>query len=157
MLKKILQTNENSAVLLLRVALGLVLFPHGAQKLLGWFGGYGFEETMGFFTGTMHLPWIIGFLVIMIEFFGSLLLIAGLATRITAFALIVNFIGIIFSSHIENGFFINWRGGQQGEGFEYHLLVIGMAAALLVNGAGRFSVDRIMANKYFLAGKPKLV
>ncbi|MFT3681982.1 MAG: DoxX family protein [Ferruginibacter sp.] len=144
-MKKILQTNESYAATIVRIMLGLVLFPHGAQKLLGWFGGYGFSGTMQFFTGTMHLPWIIGFLVIMVEFFGALLLIAGLATRLVSLAVIINFAGIILTSHISNGFFINWFGNQAGEGYEYHLLVIGMAAALLVNGAGKLSLDRLIS------------
>jgi len=144
MWKKIFQTTDNAAATVIRIVLGLVLFPHGAQKLLGWFGGFGFKGTMGFFTETVHLPWIIGFGVIMIEFFGSLMLIAGIASRFIALLVIVNFIGIIFTSHIANGFFINWLGNQKGEGYEYHLLVIGMAASLLFSGAGKLAVDRIL-------------
>lgn len=147
MLKKIFQTNDNSAATVLRIVLGLIIFPHGAQKLLGWFGGYGFAGTMNFFTNTVHLPWIIGFLVIIIEFFGSLMLIAGIATRPVAILMIINFIGVIISSHISNGFFINWNGSQQGEGYEYHLLVIGIALSLLVSGAGKLSLDRLLARK----------
>jgi putative oxidoreductase len=145
MLKKIFQTNENTAAAVLRVILGLIIFPHGAQKLLGWFGGFGFTGTMNFFTETVHLPWIIGFLVIMIEFAGSLMLIAGLATRFVAVLFIINFTGVIITSHIPNGFFINWLGDQKGEGYEYHLLIIGMAASLLISGAGKLSVDRLLA------------
>lgn len=126
--------------------LGILLFPHGAQKMLGWFGGYGFSGTMNFFTGTVGLPWIIGFLVILIEFVGSLFLIAGIAVRITALAVIADMVGIIFSSHIQNGFFINWFGNQAGEGFEYHLLVITMAVSLLISGAGKWSLDRRLAH-----------
>ncbi len=142
MFQKLIKTNESAAIAFLRIALGLLIFPHGAQKLLGWFGGYGFTGTMGFFTGTVHLPWIIGFLVIMLEFFGSLLLIAGLATRFIAAMFIINFAGIILTAHLGNGFFMNWYGSQAGEGYEYHLLVIAMAIALLINGAGKFSLDK---------------
>lgn len=127
--------------LILRLTLGLIIFPHGAQKLLGWFGGYGFTGTMNFFTGTVHLPWLIGLLVILIEFFGSLFLIAGLGSRLWAIAMIVLMLGIIFTSHVQNGFFINWSGTQAGEGFEYHLLAIGLSLALLFNGSGKFSLD----------------
>jgi putative oxidoreductase len=147
MFKKLFQTNDNTAATILRVVLGLIVFPHGAQKLLGWFGGFGFTGTMNFFTGTVHLPWIIGFLVIMIEFVGSLMLIAGIATRFVSILLIINFIGVIISSHITNGFFINWLGNQKGEGYEYHLLIIGMAASLFISGAGRLSVDRLLIKK----------
>lgn len=147
MFKKLFQTNDNTAATILRVVLGLIVFPHGAQKLLGWFGGFGFTGTMNFFTGTVHLPWIIGFLVIMIEFVGSLMLIAGIATRFISILLIINFMGVILTSHISNGFFINWLGNQKGEGYEYHLLIIGMAASLFISGAGRLSVDRLLSKK----------
>ena len=145
MLQKIIKTNKNKAAAVLRVALGLVLFPHGAQKLLGWFGGFGFTGTMNYFTGTLHLPWIIALLVILIEFFGALMLITGTATRVAALLIIINFIGVILTAHLANGFFINWLGNQKGEGYEYHLLIIGMAASLLISGAGAFSVDRLMS------------
>lgn len=126
---------------ILRLTLGLIIFPHGAQKMLGWFGGYGFSGTLGYFTGTLNLPWIIGFLVIVIEFFGSLSLLAGLGSRLWAMAMIVLMLGIIFSAHIANGFFMNWTGAQGGEGYEYHLLVIGLSLAVVLNGGGRFSLD----------------
>jgi putative oxidoreductase len=143
-MKKILQTNENTTATIIRVVLGLILFPHGAQKLLGWFGGYGFNGTMGFLTGTAGLPWIIAFLVIAIEFFGALALIFGFATRVIAAGIISLFTGIILTSHLPNGFFMNWSGDLKGEGYEYHLLVIGMAIALLVSGAGKWSVDHAL-------------
>ena len=146
-MKKIFQTNESSAATILRIVLGIVLFPHGAQKLLGWFGGYGFNGTMGFLTGTAGLPWIIAFLVITIEFFGALALILGFATRVVAVAVISLFAGIVFTSHFQNGFFMNWAGQLQGEGYEFHLLVIGMAVALLINGAGKWAVDSVLLKK----------
>ncbi|HLF45607.1 MAG TPA: DoxX family protein [Chitinophagaceae bacterium] len=146
-MKKIFQTNESSAATILRIVLGIVLFPHGAQKLLGWFGGYGYSGTMGFLTGTAGLPWIIAFLVIMIEFFGALALILGFATRVVAVGVISLFTGIVFTSHLQNGFFMNWSGQLQGEGYEFHLLAIGMAVALLINGAGKWGVDSILLKK----------
>jgi putative oxidoreductase len=124
-----------------RMTLGLILFPHGAQKMLGIFGGYGFTGTMGFFTGTLHLPWIIGFLIITIEFVGAVSFIAGFASRIWSLLTILLMIGIIYSNHIDNGFFMNWLGNQKGEGYEYHLLVIGLAIAILIEGSGKFSAD----------------
>ena len=140
-MKKIFATNENSSATIIRIVLGLILFPHGAQKLLGWFGGYGFDGTMGFLTGSVGLPWIIGFFVIIIEFFGALALIFGFATRIVSIGLIALFAGIVFTGHLNHGFFMNWSGQQKGEGYEYHLLVIGMALSLLVSGAGKWSAD----------------
>jgi putative oxidoreductase len=146
-MKKIFQTNENTTATIIRIVLGAILFPHGAQKLLGWFGGYGFSGTMGFLTGTAGLPWVVAFLVITIEFFGALALILGFATRVVAIGIIVLFAGIIFTSHLNNGFFMNWSGQLQGEGYEYHLLVIGMALALLISGAGKWSVDYALQKK----------
>jgi putative oxidoreductase len=140
-MKKIFQTTESKSATILRIVLGIILFPHGAQKMLGWFGGYGFNGTMGFLTGASGLPWIIAFLVIAIEFFGAIALVFGFATRIVAAGIISLFTGIIYTSHLQNGFFMNWAGNLKGEGYEYHLLVIGIAIALLVSGAGKWSVD----------------
>lgn len=146
-MKRILQTNESNAATILRIVLGLILLPHGAQKMLGWFGGYGFNGTMGYLTGAAGLPWIIAFLVIAIEFFGAIALIAGFATRVMAVGIISLFTGMIVTVHSGNGFFMNWAGNQKGEGFEFHLLVIGMAVALLISGAGKWSVDHALQQK----------
>ncbi|HWB24950.1 MAG TPA: DoxX family protein [Chitinophagaceae bacterium] len=145
-MKKFLSTNNSAAITVIRVILGIILFAHGSQKLLGWFGGYGFSGTMGFLTGAVHLPYILALFVIIIEFFGSLLLITGFATRFAAAAVIILFTGIILTSHIQNGFFMNWGGDQKGEGYEYHLLVLSIAVALLINGGGRFSADKAIAD-----------
>lgn len=146
-MNKLFKTNENTAATIIRIVLGVILFPHGAQKLLGWFGGYGFDGTMGFLTGAAGLPWIIAFLVIILEFFGALALIFGFATRLVSVGIITLFAGIIFTSHASNGFFMNWSGQLPGEGYEYHLLVIGMSLALLVSGAGKWSVDYALQKK----------
>ncbi len=146
-MRQLFYTDNSWAGLILRVTLGLVMFPHGAQKLLGWYGGFGFTGTMGFFTETMHLPWIVAFLVIVGESFGSVALLLGLLTRFTAASFIVIMLGAITTSHLSNGFFMNWFGKQAGEGYEYHVLVIGIALALLITGAGRWSADRIITEK----------
>jgi putative oxidoreductase len=145
MKSKLFLTTDSWAPLLLRTFLAIVVFPHGAQKLLGWYGGYGFKGTMDFFTGTVGLPWLIGFMVILLEFFGAIALILGLATRIIAALYILLAAGIVLSSHLENGFFMNWFGNLKGEGYEYFLLWTGMAAALLITGGGRYSLDRLMS------------
>jgi putative oxidoreductase len=147
MKKLVFETNNDWTGLITRLTIGLILFPHGAQKMLGLFDGYGFSGTMSFFTGTMHLPWIIGFLVIIIEFIGSLSLIAGFSSRIWSAIIVIQMIGIILTSHIDNGFFMNWFGTQKGEGYEYHLLVIGLAVATVVNGSGKYSADGIIYNE----------
>lgn len=146
-MKAMLETDDNWTGLILRVTLGLVIFPHGAQKLLGWYGGFGFDGTMGFFTQQMGLPWLIAFLVVIGESFGSVALLAGLLTRFTAASMAAIMLGAITTVHLPYGFFMNWFGKQQGEGYEYHLLAIGIAAALLVTGGGRWSVDRVIAEK----------
>jgi putative oxidoreductase len=133
--------------LITRLTIGLILFPHGAQKTFGWFGGPGFTNEMNYFTGTAHLPWIVGFLVIVIEFAGSLSLILGFASRVWAIAIIVLFIGMISTVHFSNGFFMNWFGNQAGEGYEYHLLVIGLSLILLLNGSGKYAVDGLLVEK----------
>jgi putative oxidoreductase len=148
------KTEDSTALLTLRVVLGVVMFAHGAQKLLGWFGGNGFTGTMGFFTGAMGLPWIIAFLVIIAESIGSLSLIAGFLTRFTAGSFIVIMLGAIATVHWPKGFFMNWFGQQQGEGFEYHLLVIGMSAALFIAGGGKWALDRLIARSLEHGSEP---
>jgi putative oxidoreductase len=147
-MKTLFQTDDGWAGLILRLTLGLVMLPHGAQKLLGLFGGFGFIGTMGFFTQKMGMPWLIAFLVIIGESFGSVALLAGLLTRFTAASLGVIMLGAITMVHLPHGFFMNWFGQQQGEGYEYHLLVIGIALALLVTGGGKWSVDRELADRF---------
>ena len=141
MIRKLLSADDNLATAILRVVLGVVFFAHGAQKMLGWFGGPGFSATMGFFTGVMHIPAALAFLAIAAEFFGGLGLILGALTRIAAFGIAVNMIVAIATVHSAFGFFMNWNGAQKGEGFEYHLLVLAMAVLLMIRGAGAFSID----------------
>lgn len=138
-------THAGLASTVLRVTLGAVMFPHGAQKVLGWFGGYGISGTMGFLTGQVGLPTPIAALVLFAEFFGSIALILGLFSRAAAVGIISVMIGAIVTTHLPNGFFMNWTGQQAGEGFEYHLLAIGLALAILIQGSGRYSLDRVLA------------
>jgi putative oxidoreductase len=126
---------------ILRLALALVMFPHGVQKAFGWFGGYGWSGTMGFFTGAIGLPAALAALVILIELLAPLALLLGVATRAAALGIVAIMIGAIATVHGPYGFFMNWSGQLGGEGFEYHLLAIGMALALVAGGAGRFSLD----------------
>lgn len=144
MKQMIFKTENNYTGLIARLSIGLILFPHGAQKALGWFGGYGFSGTMQFFTESVHLPWLVGLAVILIEFVGSICLLLGLAGRVWALAVIGLMIGII-PQHTANGFFMNWFGNQKGEGFEYHLLMIALAFIVLIEGSGKMSIDRKFA------------
>ena len=147
-MKYLFQTNDKFSYWVPRVILGCVMLPHGAQKLFGWFGGFGFTNTMTYFTQTAGLPWIIAFLIIMGESLGSLGLIVGFFTRLSALGLICIMVGAIITVHIPNGFFMNWFGKQAGEGFEYHLLVIGMSIPLLVSGGGKYSVDMLIHKNF---------
>lgn len=141
-LRALVRTEADVAPFVLRLTLALVMFPHGAQKLLGWWGGYGFSGTMGHFTGALGIPAVLAFLVIVAEFFGPIALAAGVLSRVAAGAIAAVMVGAVTLSHWPNGFFMNWSGQQAGEGFEYHLLVMGIALVLLVKGSGRFSIDR---------------
>ena len=144
MFKKLISTSNDVALTILRLVLGVVFFAHGAQKLLGWFGGYGLTATVGAFT-HMGMPAPIVYLIIATEFFGGLGLILGFLTRIPALGIGCLMVGAIFLVHLPNGFFMNWANNQKGEGIEYHLMAIAMAAVLLLRGAGAFSVDRALS------------
>ena len=141
-LRTSLATQATSSGTLARLALALVMFPHGAQKLLGWYGGHGFSGTLGFFTQQMGLPAPLAAGVILIEFFAPLLLLVGLGTRYAALGIGAIMVGAIATVHAAQGFFMNWTGAQAGEGYEYHLLVLGLVAVLLVQGGGALSLDR---------------
>jgi putative oxidoreductase len=144
---RVFATENDLSQALLRITLAGVMFPHGAQKLLGWWGGYGFEGTMGFLTAQIGLPWIVAFLVIVAESVGALALAAGFLSRVAAAGLAAIMAGAIFTAHLGNGFFMNWNGNQAGEGFEYHLLAIGIALAVAIRGGGAWSVDRLLARR----------
>jgi putative oxidoreductase len=147
LVRTLLQTDDRVSTLLLRLGLGAVFFPHGAQKVLGWFGGYGFAGTMGSFTSQMHIPAPFAFLAIAAESAGAVGLILGLFTRVAAFGICTTMLVAIATVHAHNGFFMNWSGNQKGEGFEYHLLAITIAVAVIILGGGKFSADRMLARK----------
>lgn len=143
----LVQTEPNAAALIARLTLALVILPHGLQKTLGLFGGYGFSGTMAYFTGTAGLPALLAFLVIMAESVGALSIALGFLTRFCAASIAIVMVGAIHMVHWNNGFFMNWYGTQPGEGFEYHLLVIGLALSLIVSGAGSLSIDQKLGRK----------
>jgi putative oxidoreductase len=141
-----LSTTDSVVPTLLRVALGSVIFGHGLQKVFGWFGGYGIQGTLGFFA-SLGMPSVLGALVIVSDFAGSLALIAGLATRFSAAAALAVMLGAMLLVHLPNGFFMNWGGAPHGEGYEFHLLAMAMAASLMLTGGGRASVDGWLGGK----------
>jgi len=147
LLHKLFHTPHDHTLTLLRLVLGIVFFAHGAQKMLGWFGGNGFTGTMGYFTNGMGIPAPFAALAILAEFLGALGLIFGLLTRIAAFGITAVMAVAIFLVHAPNGLFMNWTGARHGEGFEFHLLAIAIAVALIVRGAGAWSIDRLLDHR----------
>src|SRR5215471_18160180 len=147
MFRKLVSTPNDFTYTIVRLFLGVVFFAHGAQKMLGWFGGYGFHGTMNFFTQMMHVPAPFAFLAICAEFFGGLGLIVGLLGRVAAFGISMNMLVAVFTVHLPNGFFMNWTGQQKGEGFEYHLLAIALALVVMIKGSGALSIDHVLTSK----------
>jgi len=148
-MKWFFHTDLSMSNLFIRVFLGVVMLPHGLQKLLGWYGGKGFAATIDAFGANYHVPAAITLLVIAAESFGAIGLIIGFMTRFCAFGVLCNMIGAIYLVHWPHGFFMNWFGKQAGEGFEFHLLAIGMALALMAGGAGGLSVDRYITKRLY--------
>ncbi len=146
LLIKFLNTEDNFGITIARVTLALVFIPHGAQKLLGLFGGQGFSGTMQYFASS-GMPVLAAFLVIMAESLGAVALLVGLASRFMAFGIFMVMNGAIFMVHLQNGFFMNWMGTQKGEGYEFHILAVGLALAIILKGAGKFSLDRFITGK----------
>jgi putative oxidoreductase len=147
MFRKIIDTEDDAALLILRLLLGIVFFPHGMQKAFGWFGGPGFGGAMEGFTVKMGIPAVFAFLAILAESAGSLGLITGFLTRVAAFGITCNMVVAVAMIHWQNGFFMNWFGKQKGEGFEYHVLVVAITLALMIKGGGRWSVDRYITKR----------
>lgn len=139
---------DNSRVLFAqRLVLALVIFPHGAQKLLGWFGGYGFSGTMGYLTEGAGLPYPVALTVVLAESLGAVALAFGLLSRVTAAGIAAVMVGAVLTVHLQAGFFMNWTGAQAGEGFEYHLLALALAIPIVVKGGGAWAVDQAIARR----------
>lgn len=145
MIRMIFGTQNDYTGLIMRLVLGGVMLPHGLQKVFGMFGGAGLQATMNSFTAKMGLPAPVAVLVILAESAGALGLIFGFCTRLCALGIAMVMGGAIFLVHWQHGFFMNWFGRQAGEGFEYHLLAIGLAVALLLHGGGKWSLDQRIA------------
>lgn len=156
MFKALLRTDQSPAQLFIRVALGTVMLPHGAQKILGWFGGPGISKTLQAFAEMGFPTWSVVALMV-VESLGALLLVGGFLTRLWALGIGTSMTICMFMHHVQHGFFMNWFGQQKGEGFEFHLLVIGICLALLIKGGGMLSVDRALTRTSKLRyGKSKM-
>jgi putative oxidoreductase len=140
---QLLSTDNNIILTLIRIVLGVVIFPHGAQKLFGWFGGYGWDRTMNFFKNVVGVHYLLGAVSILTESVLSVFLIAGLFTRVAALAILINMI-VASTMHFKNGFFMNWNGNSKGEGYEFHLLAFALSIALIIGGGGMFSLDSLL-------------
>jgi putative oxidoreductase len=151
-MNRLLATSNSIPLGIIRLALGVVMFAHGAQKLLGWFGGPGFQGTMGYLENS-GIPALFAMLAIIAEFFGGIGLILGFLTRIAAFGILCNMVVAILMVHARHGFFMNWTGKQAGEGFEYHLLAIAICLAAIIGGAGAASIDRALTGRVRM-GRP---
>jgi putative oxidoreductase len=145
MFRKLMNTTDDLAITIPRLALGVVFFAHGAQKALGWFGGYGFSGTMGFFTQQMHIPAAFAFLAICAEFLGGIGLLIGFLGRVAAFGIACDMVVAVWMVHRHFGLFANWSGLQKGEGYEYHVLAIAVTLAIMIKGSGALSVDRALS------------
>lgn len=145
---RLFNTDENSySLLFLRVVAAMAIFPHGAQKLLGWFGGAGLQATLNTFSAYLGIPSYLAILAVLAESVGALLLALGLFSRISASALAVTMIVAVFSVHIHNGFFMNWNGTAHGEGFEYHILYLAIVLVVAVKGAGALAMDSLLSRR----------
>lgn len=145
MIKRLFATDGSLSGTILRVALGAAMLPHGAQKLLGLFGGAGFNASMKWFESNFHVPAYLALAAILAESVGAVALVAGFFTRLAALAVAVDMAVAVYLVHWKIGFFMNWMGNQKGEGFEYHILAIAIGLALTIKGGGRWSVDRALA------------
>jgi putative oxidoreductase len=144
MIERLIRTGDDGSLLLLRLVLGGVMLPHGAQKLLGWFGGGGVAGTLAWFRDQHGVPAALAMLVILAESLGALALVLGLGGRFMASGIAAVMLGTIWFVHASVGFFMNWSGTASGEGFEYHLLALAMAGCIIINGSGAFSLDRLL-------------
>ncbi len=141
----LLHTEDDFGLFIARITLGIVILPHGLQKLLGLFGGAGFSGTVDFFVGS-GIPSAVAILIIIAESFGAVGLILGFLSRLAAFGLALIMLGAIFMVHLQYGFFMNCFGNQAGEGFEYQLLALGLSLVVLIKGGGKWSLDRTIVN-----------
>lgn len=147
-LSRLIATDAHLSQTFLRLTLGAILLPHGAQHLLGLFGGYGFHGTLAWMTGTLGFPAPLAAIGIVVEFVAPIALLLGAGARVAGLAIALFMTGAA-STHVANGFFMNWFGALPAgtEGFEYHLLAIAMALTVAARGAGAFSVDRLWSRR----------
>ena len=147
-LESLLRTEKSGTQTMLRLVLAGVLFPHGAQHLLGWFGGYGLAGTVEGMNTVLGIPVALATFAVFVEFFAPIALVVGMGGRLAGLGL-AGLMAVAAQTHASSGFFMNWFGTLEAgaEGFEYHLLAIAIALAVAVRGSGAFSVDRWLARR----------
>jgi len=143
MLRAIMETSDDRIPMLGRLALGIVILPHGAQNLLGWFGGPGIEGALGYYT-AIGIPSFLAWMALVTQFFGGLALIIGFVGRVAAFAIALDLLAAVITQHWSVGFFMNWNGTLKGEGFEFHILAVTLAVIVIIRGSGALSIDRAL-------------
>jgi putative oxidoreductase len=143
-MEMLVATSPSWAITVIRVALGVVFFAHGAQKVFGWFGGYGLKGTTGYFV-SIGLPLPVAYAACFLELLGGIGLLLGLFTRLAALAIIAMMAGAIAKVHWPHGFFINWElAPGKGHGLEANLAFIAMAVACVIAGGGALSLDALL-------------
>ncbi len=147
MLKRLIQTEDDIKLFILRITVGFVVLAHGVQKLFGWFGGHGVSSTIEAFGQWFGFPSFITVLVILADSFGAFFLMLGLFTRFMAASISMVMIGAIIFVHGRWGFYMNWYSEQRGEGFEFHLLILAICAVLIIAGGGKWSADKLISSK----------
>jgi putative oxidoreductase len=157
MFRKLISTSNDSTYTVMRLVLGVVFFAHGAQKMLGWFGGPGLNTTIANFTQHMGIPLFFAYLAVIAEFFGAIGLIVGFLSRIAAFGILMVMVVAVVMVHVHNGLFMNWMGNQNGEGFEYHLLAMALALAIIMKGSGALSIDYVLTRVRYHMRSARLV
>ena len=146
MLSDLFSTDADWTQTIVRLILGVVFFAHGAQKLLGWYGGPGLKPTISMMHEHLGLPVPIALLTVAAEFLCGLGLIFGFLGRVAAIGIAFIMFAAIFMVHARNGLFLNWFGDRKGHGYEYHLLAIALAAVIVARGSGAASLDRLFIN-----------
>lgn len=151
MIHSLLQTDYNFTFTLIRVVSGIIIFPYGMQKLLGWFddlgGGVGINESLASFA-QKNIPKSIAWMVIIGQSFGSIMLITGFFGRIGAFFNFIIFTGAILK-HSSDGWAMNWMGTKKGEGIEYFIMLLSILLFVIINGSGAMSIDYLLLKLHF--------
>jgi putative oxidoreductase len=145
-LAALLRTSFDPAMLLARLALALVIFPHGAQKALGAFGGPGLKGTIDYFAAKFGISMPLTLCAIAAEFLGAIALAVGFFGRVAALGIGIT-MAVAMKMHIPNGFFMDWQNQHVGEGYEFHILALGLAAAIVIRGSGALSLDHVLTRK----------